>query len=187
MIRRLFDFAAGMSLFLWIAVTVFRAALPVGGFVMARYGANDARLLRAGGPGYPDLLMYQSLHDPTGRVVPLLDGPPRTSPLTFIYENHVGGGQSLRSLGLWAYWGRYNHPNGPFDFLVVAMDHGAFQLFTSLLPLLWMALWTMRRRVAQRRALRGVCRHCSYDLTGNTSGVCPECGTPVAQKAEAHA
>ncbi len=25
------------------------------------------------------------------------------------------------------------------------------------------------------------CAQCSYDLTGNVSGVCPECGTPVAQ------
>lgn len=23
------------------------------------------------------------------------------------------------------------------------------------------------------------CRHCSYNLTGNISGICPECGTPI--------
>ncbi len=26
----------------------------------------------------------------------------------------------------------------------------------------------------------GHCRKCGYDLTGNESGVCPECGTPVS-------
>ena len=26
----------------------------------------------------------------------------------------------------------------------------------------------------------GLCRACSYNLTGNTSGVCPECGTATA-------
>jgi hypothetical protein len=33
----------------------------------------------------------------------------------------------------------------------------------------------------------GSCRHCGYNLTGNTSGICPECGTPVPQKSEATA
>ena len=32
-----------------------------------------------------------------------------------------------------------------------------------------------RYRVARRR-----CPACSYDITGNTSGVCPECGTSLA-------
>jgi len=29
-----------------------------------------------------------------------------------------------------------------------------------------------------RRRCRGLCWECGYDLTGNESGVCPECGTP---------
>ena len=33
-----------------------------------------------------------------------------------------------------------------------------------------------RRRVAARRSA-GLCVRCGYDLTGNVSGVCPECGT----------
>lgn len=46
------------------------------------------------------------------------------------------------------------------------------------IPLLFAAattafLWRDRRRVPP-----GHCR-CGYDLTGNTSGVCPECGTRV--------
>lgn len=35
--------------------------------------------------------------------------------------------------------------------------------------------WRMR---IQRRPPRGPgCKRCGYDLTGNVSGVCPECGT----------
>lgn len=34
------------------------------------------------------------------------------------------------------------------------------------------------RRRRQRR--RGLCKECQYDLTGNVSGVCPECATPIA-------
>jgi hypothetical protein len=33
--------------------------------------------------------------------------------------------------------------------------------------------WRARRR---RRASRGMCIQCGYDLRGNISGVCPECG-----------
>ena len=32
--------------------------------------------------------------------------------------------------------------------------------------------------VSIHRRKRGICR-CGYDLTGNVSGICPECGTPV--------
>jgi hypothetical protein len=39
-----------------------------------------------------------------------------------------------------------------------------------------------RRRAASRR--RGHCRHCGYDLTGNVSGVCPECGIPSGASGE---
>jgi len=30
-----------------------------------------------------------------------------------------------------------------------------------------------------RRIESGHCKKCGYDLTGNVSGVCPECGTPI--------
>jgi hypothetical protein len=36
-------------------------------------------------------------------------------------------------------------------------------------------LWRWRRR------RKGLCVKCGYDLTGNVSGVCPECGTEVKQ------
>jgi hypothetical protein len=35
------------------------------------------------------------------------------------------------------------------------------------------------RLAARRRMSRGLCAACGYPLTGNVSGVCPECGTPV--------
>ena len=31
----------------------------------------------------------------------------------------------------------------------------------------------------KRRRLANQCTHCEYDLSGNVSGVCPECGTPI--------
>jgi hypothetical protein len=45
---------------------------------------------------------------------------------------------------------------------------------TAVMPAIWMIA-----RVRNRgRTLNG-CAACSYNLTGNTSGICPECGTPV--------
>lgn len=37
----------------------------------------------------------------------------------------------------------------------------------------------LRRRAARQRAKAGHCRTCAYDLTGNVSGVCPECGSAL--------
>jgi hypothetical protein len=179
--RRLFNFTAAVSLLLWIAVTAFRALLPISGFVMVRYGSNNARLLRAGGPGYADVLQYQSLRDPTGRVIPLLAGPARTTPLTFLQENHVGGGQVFLGMGFWVWRGHYNRPTGPCDYLLLSVDHSFVQLLASLLPILWLGVWIVQRHLSQNRIAAGLCRRCSYSLTGNTSGVCPECGTPVAK------
>jgi hypothetical protein len=46
----------------------------------------------------------------------------------------------------------------------------------SMLPEAFPGSRELRR---QRRASRGQCIHCGYDLTGNMSGVCPECGIPL--------
>jgi hypothetical protein len=37
-------------------------------------------------------------------------------------------------------------------------------------------------RTRRRRRLEGHCRTCGYDLTGNASGVCPECGDVIPAK-----
>jgi hypothetical protein len=39
------------------------------------------------------------------------------------------------------------------------------------------------RRLRWRLHDIGRCRSCDYNLTGNVSGICPECGTPVPEAA----
>ena len=55
-----------------------------------------------------------------------------------------------------------------------------FPAWFALVPLLIISLFTtsrlLRHRREARRTRRGACRHCGYDLTGNVSGICPECG-----------
>ncbi len=47
-------------------------------------------------------------------------------------------------------------------------------VFVFLFPYVYLPLHRMRKR---RR--KGLCLKCGYDLTGNVSGVCPECGTEI--------
>lgn len=43
-----------------------------------------------------------------------------------------------------------------------------------LIPMLLAIWWPVRAVV-----ISGHCRECGYNLTGNESGICPECGTEV--------
>jgi len=49
-------------------------------------------------------------------------------------------------------------------------------LLTSVLPATWLAarVWNKRRKLGPN-----VCPACGYDLTGNETGVCPECGVGI--------
>lgn len=45
--------------------------------------------------------------------------------------------------------------------------------------------WTALSRIARWYKIRrrpGACKACGYNLTGNVSGVCPECGRPVTHR-----
>ena len=48
--------------------------------------------------------------------------------------------------------------------------------FPMWLPALMFAAPPVARFLRRRRHRPGFCRRCGYDLTGNVSGVCPECG-----------
>jgi hypothetical protein len=54
--------------------------------------------------------------------------------------------------------------------------------FILIAAALFSGPWMYQRVVLRRN---GLCCRCGHNLTGNISGVCPECGTPVAGKAGA--
>jgi len=68
---------------------------------------------------------------------------------------------------------RDNSRNIEFEFPV-----GLITAIAAILPLVSL-LPKLRMRPP-----RAHCRTCGYNLTGNSSGICPECGTTVAGKAE---
>lgn len=57
--------------------------------------------------------------------------------------------------------------------------HGFFVLVMLLAaPFEYLRMWRRSKQDEERRRrICGECVHCGYDLIGNVSGVCPECGT----------
>ena len=55
-------------------------------------------------------------------------------------------------------------------------------ILTAILPVAWMINWLWRRHRRRRAARLLLCTSCGYNLTGNTSGVCPECGAPLSSR-----
>ena len=49
--------------------------------------------------------------------------------------------------------------------------------FMAIFPVYWV-LWGPQRTLRRRR--KGLCTECAYNLAGNVSGVCPECGMAIA-------
>jgi hypothetical protein len=59
-----------------------------------------------------------------------------------------------------------------------AVPFWALTLMTGAIPALWIGRSTLRR-FGRKSAGANACRQCGYDLTGNISGTCPECGSRV--------
>ena len=75
-----------------------------------------------------------------------------------------------------------NHKSGgPIALLFVAFSAMIILLLVSMGPVLGLVIATWMMRVADRRMKIpiGQCQQCGYDLTGNVSGRCPECGRTI--------
>jgi hypothetical protein len=81
--------------------------------------------------------------------------------------------QSLRKLLYHSVWVPSIERLDPFGLMV------RLPLWLPLCALLVPTLLLWRRD--RRRPRPGFCRQCDYDLTGNVSGICPECGTPLTE------
>lgn len=69
-------------------------------------------------------------------------------------------------------------PGASFSVRAIGVPHWLVAGSFAALPLGWLRRALKRRRARHRRAA-GQCLECGYNLTGNTSGTCPECGAVV--------
>ena len=81
-------------------------------------------------------------------------------------------------------------PNGEHVFSMPNDQVGDYSSTQSIYVPMWIVLGSELLGAVIYLWLRGkgqagLCPICSYNLTGNRSGVCPERGTPISQKAEA--
>ncbi|MBI5763647.1 MAG: hypothetical protein HZA51_09005 [Planctomycetes bacterium] len=82
-----------------------------------------------------------------------------------IYEVDYGNGSAARVL-------RFPFRLDWFEGLSVAMIGG---IFSGTLAVVIKKAMTKRYAMQQHKK----CLHCGYNLNGNVSGICPECGKPV--------
>jgi hypothetical protein len=91
------------------------------------------------------------------------------------YGNLSGPGYEWDHYGLGVY--RFFRKDQVYLFWL-RLPHWSLVLATSILPAIAGAAALQSRR-PERKIMSPLCRRCSYNLTGNISGVCPECGTRI--------
>jgi len=64
------------------------------------------------------------------------------------------------------------------EYVLMTIPHWFLTLIFAIMPAIWLFKWNKRRKLGPT-----ACPSCGYDLTGNETGACPECG--VATKTEA--
>jgi len=74
-------------------------------------------------------------------------------------------------------------PKGFFNLGIGAKRLGSIPLWLLFIPLGFLTVLLFYRDYGFPVHC---CRHCGYDLTGNISGRCPECGTEVANQKTTH-
>ena len=86
----------------------------------------------------------------------------------------------LARLGLSYDAAKNYHSSGKHcDYITVAFPQWCITVVAATSPAAFLILLVRNRRL---RPAAPECKNCSYSLTGNASGVCPECGVTIQQQ-----
>lgn len=171
--RRLFNVACGLSLLIWLLVLAlwFRSQGHFSSTIWSRPNFYASTWSEEGE------LNVEATRDSTDR-------PPANGGLYgwFHFRGALPASRHVPSLFALQILKTVAPPEGMFRIegrrLVSASAPFWFLAgMAGALPLLWLGLLLERRM----RAPSGCCAACGYNLTGNTTGVCSECGAAVAE------
>jgi hypothetical protein len=179
--RKLFNFATVLSLLLCAATVVLwvRGRFVLDIFGWAGWQDQSAGIWRGSGLISQDrgLVLYSfagtiQFDDPSHRFPSFhtTDMKPH-----FLYRRYF----AHRILQAGFVWSRFRDGGGSFysDIWAIGVPSWVPPLSFAVLPV-WCIAATVRDRRIRGRI--GSCQTCSYNLTGNTSGVCPECGRAIS-------
>jgi len=177
--RRAFSFAAGASLILFLATLVLwvRSYRAADGLSWSAGKRNNGHIFRT----------YEVLFDSGTVSFLVVDLPEENVQASGYLRWNVPELGTLVPTLPDSFWHRLKFeisrdklPFGDGELVETLIRLPTWSLALSLCvsPLLWCSR-RLRNRQRQRRLLAYRCVACSYDLTANTSGTCPECGAPV--------
>ena len=86
----------------------------------------------------------------------------------------IGKYMDVEIIGFGISWGTKMQASFPFQYDGVhqaSVPHWFLALIFAIAPAIWFMRWRRRRNLPDNP-----CPSCGYDLTGNMTGTCPECG-----------
>jgi hypothetical protein len=101
-------------------------------------------------------------------------------PIQTLWDSPTSEEHLPRDSTVLLYWlsaaSRYGQPGERY--IQVAVHFTIPGILLAIYPLLVFRQWLRQYRRNQRHK-KGLCVTCGYNLTGNISGLCPECGSPI--------
>ena len=121
-------------------------------------------------PHAPGVKYEHNVHDATGSYL-RYDSSPNYFACQIEQDKIL-----VKGLGFMFFWSRDLAGSIKMRSIAFELPWLGVMLLASLPP----GAWIYRKRQRAKRPPFAECRTCGYSLIGNTSGVCPECGTAAA-------